>query len=200
MSYTKRRQRAFTSQTPKPWPWLFTGLLIGALVVFLPSLQNWLPWKEKDANNTPASQNATQAKEASAEPAPPRFEFYSLLPKMEVAVPEPKSPPSRQQPELQPQAPPEASSQPALTPSKSAPSEAYVLQAGSFRSYAQADKRKADLALMGVEASIQTVTIDNSKTWHRVRIGPSRNLTKLQRIRQQLRENHIECQLLKVKA
>jgi cell division protein FtsN len=53
---------------------------------------------------------------------------------------------------------------------------------------------------MGIEAAIQTVTIDNSKTWHRVRIGPNANLAKLQRIRQQLRDNQIECQLFKVKS
>jgi cell division protein FtsN len=85
-------------------------------------------------------------------------------------------------------------------PFKAATSEVYVLQAGSFRSYTQADKRKAALALMGIEATIQTIATDNSNTWHRVRIGPNANLTKLQQIRQKLRNNQIECQLLKIRS
>ncbi|ADE13239.1 Sporulation domain protein [Nitrosococcus halophilus Nc 4] len=203
MPPNKRRRRTSSGQTSKPWSWLIAGLLVGALVMFLPSLQNWLPWIGKSADNTPPVENAIEAQKASTEQSTtPRFEFYTLLPKMEVAVPEPKPLSSQQQPKPQPKAPPEPSPKPTPkpSPSKSVPSQVYVLQAGSFRSYAQADKRKADLALMGVEATIQTVTIGNSKTWHRVRIGPSSNLPNLQRIRQQLRKNQIECQMFKVKS
>lgn len=197
----KRRQYISPHQTPKPWPWLIAGLLIGASVVLLPMLQDWFFWAEKNGHNHPIIQNSAQAKEtASTEQPPPHFEFYTLLPEMEAAVSEPKLPPSRQQSKPPPKELAEPSPKPQPSPSKSISLEAYVIQAGSFRSYSQADKRKADLALMGVEAAIQTVTIDNSKTWHRVRVGPSTNLAKLQQIRQQLRENQIECQLFKVKS
>lgn len=203
MSPNKRRQHISPNQAPKPWPWLIVGLLIGASVVLLPMLQDWFFWAEKNGNNHPIIQNSAQAKETASteqEQPSPHFEFYTLLPEMEMAVSEPKLPPSHQQPKSPPKASPEPSPKPQPSPSKSISLEAYVIQAGSFRSYAQADKRKADLALMGVEAAIQTVTIDNSKTWHRVRVGPSTNLAKLQKIRQQLRENQIECQLFKVKS
>ncbi|KFI24084.1 SPOR domain-containing protein [Nitrosococcus oceani] len=197
----KRRQYISPHQTPKPWPWLIAGLLIGASIVLLPMLQDWFFWAEKNGNNHPIIQNNAQAKETvSTEQPPPHFEFYTLLPEMEAAVSEPKLPPSHQQPKLPPKESAEPTPKPQPSPSKSLPPEAYVIQAGSFRSYSQADKRKADLALMGVEAAIQTVTIDNSKTWHRVRVGPSTNLAKLRQIRQQLRENQIECQLFKVKS
>ncbi|QBQ53769.1 SPOR domain-containing protein [Nitrosococcus wardiae] len=196
-----RRRRTSSSQTPPRWPWLIAGLLVGALIMFLPSLQNWLPWIRKSADHTPAIENTIEAKKINTEQSPPpQFEFYTLLPKMEVAVPEPKPLSPQQQPKPQPKRPPEPSPTPKPSPSKSVPSQVYVLQAGSFRSYAQADQRKADLALMGVEATIQTVTIDNNKTWHRVRIGPSTNLPNLQRIRRQLRKNQIECQMFKVKS
>jgi cell division protein FtsN len=199
MPPNKRRQNTPHGRGPKPWLWLIAGLLSGGLIVLLPSFQDWGPWAEKDTDKAAAVKNTAKAKEASAEqPKLPHFEFYTLLPEMEVAIPEPLI--SQQQPKPQPKAPAPSSLKPKLLPSKSAPSEVYVLQAGSFRSYTQADKRKAALALMGIEAAIQTVTIDNSKTWHRVRIGPNANLAKLQRIRQQLRDNQIECQLFKVKS
>ena len=45
----------------------------------------------------------------------------------------------------------------------------YLLQLGSFRSSADAERLKAQLALKGIQTSIQTVTIDNGQTYHRVR-------------------------------
>jgi hypothetical protein len=196
MPSNKRRQNAPHGQRPKPWAWLIIGLLAGGLIF---SLQDWDPWAEKDTGKITGVQNTAKIKGANTEqPKLPHFEFYTLLPEMEVAIPEPLA--SQQQPKPQPKIPAESSSKPKPLPSKSTHSEVYVLQAGSFRSYIQADKRKAALALMGIEAAIQTVTIDNSKTWHRVRIGPNTNLAKLQQIRQQLRNNQIECQLFKVKS
>ena len=38
-------------------------------------------------------------------------------------------------------------------------------------SFADADRVRAQLALLGVESKVQRVSIDND-TWHRVRIGP----------------------------
>ena len=64
----------------------------------------------------------------------------------------------------------------------------YILQAGSFRQHGQADQLKAQLALKGIQANIQTVNINND-TWHRVRIGPIRNLSKLNQTRKRLRES-----------
>jgi cell division protein FtsN len=67
----------------------------------------------------------------------------------------------------------------------------YILQAGSFRRAEEADTLKANLALLGVEADIQKVTVDNN-TWHRVRIGPYANLDELNRMREKLARNRIE--------
>ena len=47
---------------------------------------------------------------------------------------------------------------------------AYILQAGSFRNHADADRVRALIAMQGVESKIQKVTIDKD-TWHRVRVG-----------------------------
>jgi cell division protein FtsN len=73
----------------------------------------------------------------------------------------------------------------------------YVLQAGSFSGFADADRMKARLALLGIVSRIQKVSIDE-KTYHRVRIGPIDSLDQLNAMRQSLREARIEVMVIQV--
>ena len=73
----------------------------------------------------------------------------------------------------------------------------YVLQAGSFSAASDADKLQANLALLGIESRVQRVTIDDD-VYHRVRIGPITDLDKLNRIRRQLHDAHVNAMLMKV--
>ena len=75
----------------------------------------------------------------------------------------------------------------------------YMIQAGSFRSLEQADRLKAQLALHGIEATIQTVKINDNDTWHRVRVGPISNLSTLNQTRQRLHDNGIATIVVKEK-
>ncbi len=111
------------------------------------------------------------------------YDFFTVLPEMEVVVPER---------ELEPATPSE-SEQPAAG---SEDGELYVLQAGSFRSSADADQMKAQLALLGAVANVQTVTVDG-QTWHRVRVGPVRGTREVNQLRNQLRDNGIDTLVLK---
>jgi cell division protein FtsN len=67
----------------------------------------------------------------------------------------------------------------------------YVLQAGSFSEFVDADRRRATLAMQGIESRIQRVTIDD-KTYHRVRIGPIDDLDELNILRSRLRAANID--------
>ncbi|MBS0288928.1 MAG: SPOR domain-containing protein [Proteobacteria bacterium] len=51
----------------------------------------------------------------------------------------------------------------------------YIIQAGSFHRQEQAEELKAQLALSGFEASIQTFKMGNRETRYRVMIGPFSN-------------------------
>jgi cell division protein FtsN len=124
---------------------------------------------------------------AGTKPAPAsqdaetQFEFYEMLPKFEVVIPEqdgaaPSGP-----------APPGPVQKPG----------AYILQAGSFRNHADADRMRALIAMQGVESKIQKVTIDRD-TWHRVRVGPITNLQKLEETRSKLRGARIDALVIKV--
>lgn len=109
------------------------------------------------------------------EPKKSRFDFYEMLPSFEVEVTEEEADASPGSPA------PQAVVEPGV----------YMLQAGSFSRYADADRRRAELALQGIESSIQKVTID-SKTFHRVRIGPIENLDELNVVRSRLRAAKID--------
>jgi cell division protein FtsN len=76
----------------------------------------------------------------------------------------------------------------------------YVLQAGSFRQLAQADRLKAELALIGMPAQIQTVSIEGGNKWHRVRVGPFTNLQALNEARNELQSNGLKVMVLKVRS
>jgi cell division protein FtsN len=75
-----------------------------------------------------------------------------------------------------------------------------VLQVGSFRTYEEADRLKASLSLMGLEANIQTVSVDGKPAVHRVRVGPYTDMAKVNDARRRLREHSLEPILLKIKA
>jgi cell division protein FtsN len=124
-------------------------------------------------------QAASKPTPASQEPAA-EFDFYEMLPKFEVVIPEKDG------------TTPRAGA--ATTVQKPG---AYVLQAGSFRKLADADRVRALIALQGVESKIQKVTVDTD-TWHRVRIGPITNLQKLEETRSKLRQAQIEALVIRV--
>ena len=73
----------------------------------------------------------------------------------------------------------------------------YVLQAGSFSNYADADRVKAELALLGVVSRIQKVSIDD-KVYHRVRVGPVESLDRLNLLREKLHQAQVEVIVIRV--
>jgi cell division septation protein DedD len=171
------------------WLWLLGGILIGlGMAVFLmfqgylPELKQHLP-SVIDGNTGSADPALLEdnGKEAD-KPKKPRYDFFTVLPEMEVVVPEQ---------ELSRQAGP---------PDEMAPGgtlDNYILQAGSFRNAKDAEQLKATLALLGSIATVHTVTV-NGETWHRVRIGPYEGARKADEMRRMLSDNNIDTLVLKV--
>jgi cell division protein FtsN len=73
----------------------------------------------------------------------------------------------------------------------------YVLQAGSYRNEADANRVRAQLALQGVDAKVQRVAVDTD-VWHRVRIGPINNLDELNKVRRQLQAAEVDALVIRV--
>jgi len=192
------RQRKAQARTGKKkrkpvpgWIWLLGGLVPGvgvALYFYFDSHKTptQLPGTPVAAHSVPADNNTSRTgkpEKATSPPAKPRFDFYTLLPEMEVVIPESEISTVLRQP------------QSAVATEKAS----YILQVGSFKDFADADKLKARLALMGVQAKIETVRIGSRASWHRVRIGPSSDIEQLRKIRNQLQRNAINTVLLKTR-
>lgn len=129
---------------------------------------------QKPAEPAKSADSAGKAAETK-----PRFDFYKILPGVE-------EPATDQQ----------------LRDAKSVKNktrESFYLQAGAFQNAPDADNLKARLALIGMQASIQTTELPDRGTWHRVRIGPYGNVEELNRARDALKKNGIDTTLIKVR-
>jgi cell division protein FtsN len=74
-----------------------------------------------------------------------------------------------------------------------------MLQAGAFQNAADADNLKARLALLGFEATIETSTMADKGTLHRVRVGPYTSVEELNRTRDTLKQNGVQTTLIKLR-
>ena len=82
---------------------------------------------------------------------------------------------------------------------KSVDKVSYLIQVGSFKNAKDADGFKARLALLGIESKVQTVTIDNTATWHRVQVGPIVGRDKVDQLQRQLKKNSIDSLLMRAR-
>ncbi|PWG64858.1 SPOR domain-containing protein [Spiribacter halobius] len=184
------------------WVWGLSGLAVGLFIAFLVHLEGSRPADEardpigellappEDGAGGGAADRAASG-DTSGDDDGPRFEFYKLLPEQEVEVPQAPERTARTD-DTPASAPPEPA-----TGNADGSGERYLLQAGSFRNFDDADRLKATLALLGVEARIQEVELPGGETWHRVRIGPYSDREEINRVRERLAENEVEAILLR---
>jgi cell division protein FtsN len=165
------------------WVWGFIVGIIGAILII--KLGPVLYQAEMHAGRHTAVKNGTPPAGTVATAAPaastkPHYDFYKMLPSFQVVIP--------------------GQDKDVKSGNASAPVQqpgSYILQVGSFPSFADADKMKATLALQGIESSIQQVQVNNGSTWNRVRIGPIKDLKELNSIREKLSQDHIEPLVIK---
>ena len=114
----------------------------------------------------------------------PRFDFYKILPENGEIIPGPRTVEAKPG-ESRAEGSREAVSQDQL-----------YLQTGSFQNAADADSQKARLAMMGVEASVQQVMLQD-KVWYRVRLGPFRKIEEVNAMRSEMAKQGIETNVVK---
>ena len=112
---------------------------------------------------------------SGVEEAKPRFEFYKVLTDKQDATADTPSKPAEKPKALE--------SKPA----------AKFLQAGSFANASDAENLKANLAMKGFEASVQTVMIPGRGEMHRVRVGPFQSEQEMTGARGTLKLNGLEA-------
>jgi cell division protein FtsN len=167
---------------------VFTGVLIGLAVgaVLAVGVALWVtgnnPFKSESSGpevQTKPPAAVEVAPPATPETAPsatpetaPSFDFYKVLPgDTPSELPQPSD--------------------------KAAAPTLYYLQAGAFQNADDADNLKAQLALLGVEAEIQTTEIAGKGMFHRVRVGPFSAMDKVNSTRSLLTQNNIPATLVK---
>ena len=176
----------------------FAGFITGAFIMGLV----WLKFgPELVAGRVPGvTPPASKTNESIPDNTPkPQFEFYTILPEMEVVIPDEEIVPPK---EAKVTPPPATSNPPPKTESpvqQTTARESYILQMGSFRKFEDADRMKASLALIGIEAEVQKVSINNKDTYHRVRSGPYHSQTELNRVRKLTKDHNINTLVIKLK-
>lgn len=174
----KKRKKSTTSkkkgsQVPG-WVWLFTGIVTGLFIAFLVYLVDVTPQVQPEQAEAVARKADPEPDEKTSDT---QFDFYTLLPEREVIVPiEPEE--TNQEPREK---------------------VFYLLQTGSFKNAADADRQRASLLLLGLEANIDKVKGNNGDNWHRVQVGPFTNRSKLAKTRSMLVNKGINPLVLKRK-
>ncbi len=68
----------------------------------------------------------------------------------------------------------------------------YMLQTGSFRHQADAERQRAQIAFQGLRAKIDRIEVDDGSTWYRVNVGPFDSRTKMNAVMDKLVSISIE--------
>lgn len=160
---------------PGFWRWMLATALIILAVVLLLYRQR----PDPAAPVLPVSGGvSTTAEKPPVEtpPAPerPHFDFYQILPRKETVVADHEIPTRSREERL-----------------GKARESRYFMQAGSFKTYPEADRQKARLGLLGIESKVLKSKI-GSDVWYRVKIGPYNHIGSVNAIRNRLRQNGID--------
>ncbi len=151
--------------------WYLAGVISGIFASFLLYLGTLPPTVGPQQMAAPAEPTATEDQPR------PRFDFYTMLPEQriedEVSIQQPRS-----------------------SAEKSTSGEYYLLQAGSFRQQEDADRRRAELLLLGLEPTIRESTGDNGR-WFRVYLGPFQTRAAMSRARSLTAGQNIDTLVLK---
>ncbi len=162
------------------------GVVVGVvaaslLFIYMGNKGNATHEPEKPRPDPHHAAPATADSEPAAAARSEKYDFYEMLPNFEVVVPEKDKDVKRNLPATAPVERPGV----------------YVLQAGSYRNQADAERVRDQLARQGIDAKVQRVAVD-ADVWHRVRIGPVTKLEQLNKLRKQLQAADVDALVIRV--
>lgn len=166
------------------WKWVAILILITLFATFLFFL------KDSDTSIKPSSKTTASLavskskvipKRQDKKAAEPRYDFYTILPETEIVVPDYEINTRNREEKF-----------------GKAKASKYLLQAGSFRDFSEADKLRARLALMGIESRVEKAKV-GSVVWNRVKIGPYSQSSSVSVVKKRLKQNNIDVIVTEVK-
>lgn len=146
------------------WVWIPLGLALGLFVTFI----LFLDGKRQQQTETVKPQEVAKPQRAK-----PVFDFYTVLPEQTEDIEQVET------------------NTGSTKPAEKKPRQHYILQVGSFNNFADADELKAQLAFLGLEATLNKAQIKSS-TWYRVELGPFSSDGKLSKTKNLLIQNKIK--------
>ena len=153
-------------QSTSIWVWIFLILMLTSFVGFIMFLDQKIV---ESGGDEPSRKQSTDSE------TKPVIDFYDILPQREMEIPvSEKDQAGLENPSINKEA-----------------AQNFVLQVGSFQSAEEADSLKAELAFLGLQASVKTAEVAD-ETWHRVQLGPFASNSKLSRAKNLLIENDIQ--------
>jgi len=209
---TKTKVKSSAEKIIPGWIWLVSGVVIGGFVSFIIYLKLNVP---VDATRNGSELVSTEKQiltekpqEKSPETVPEQkrqegaqLEFYKILPNREVVLPEDDAQKEKVEqltPDQLARSPLNSKLEPELSAKPGVASYLYTLQVGSFLAFKDADKRKANLAMLGIGSRIYSVKAQNI-TRYRVLVGPYKNIKRINEIEATMKVNKIKSLLLKEK-
>ena len=185
----KRSSRRTTKNEYPGWLWMIFGLAIGLSVAFAvyvkdrkPDLTVAVVQPEPASLQSALDHNDENSGTETEEPESPksRFDFYTMLPAFEMII-------TDDEPDVDEDVEPQAIDEPGV----------YLLQAGSFSTHSDADRRRAELALHGIESRVQRARVNN-RDYYRVYVGPIDDLDELNVTRSRLRAAKIDVMRIRL--
>lgn len=178
---------------------MFIGLVIGLVIAF--AVVWYLNKTPLPFQNRAADEPHVDSSQGTTTPAPlpgkpgdkPRFEFYGILEGKQQATPGAASGASSVAVTAT------APGTPAASPPEAKPVDVFFLQVGAFQKTQDVDNLKAKLALMGLEASVQEISIADKGVMQRVRVGPFRSPEEMNRARTSLAQGGVQTTVVKQK-
>ena len=164
------------------WKWMLITAIIIAFVVFLVYLRSNGSTPENPPQTSQTVPNKTGVagvvapkEEQKPEIKLPQFDFYTILPEKEVVVPEYEIKTRTREERV-----------------GKAKETHYMMQAGSFKTFKEADRLRAKLAAMGIASKVQKAKVGDVN-WYRVKMGPYAQTESVNAIRARIRQHGIDA-------
>ena len=186
---SKRRPRRPPKQADYPgWLWMLFGLTIGLSVAFAVYVKDREPEVVAVAESLqPASiesaiddDSESIATPENVESPKDRFDFYKMLPAFEIII-------ADEEPAVDADVELTAINEPGI----------YLLQAGSFSTHKDAERRRAELGMQGIVSRVQRARV-NDRDYFRVYVGPIDDLDELNVTRSRLRAAKIDVMRIRL--
>ncbi len=158
------------------------GIKIDAEIAALEKQKLAAEAKQKADAEAKARAEAEKPPRQDSIPPEPHFDFYTILPKMEVVIPDHEIKTRIREEKI----------------GEGDEAAKYIMQAGSFRDTPEAQQLQSRLQAMGIESRIEKAQVGEAM-WYRVKVGPYSGMTSAMAVKTRLRDNGIDTIVLEFK-